>query len=32
MSPQFLRAFEWVIKWEGSEYEDLYGDPGGPTK
>jgi lysozyme family protein len=32
MSPQFLRAFEWLIKWEGSEYEDVEGDPGGPTK
>jgi hypothetical protein len=28
----FERAFAFVIKWEGSEYEDVSGDPGGPTK
>jgi hypothetical protein len=30
--PNFERAFDFVIKWEGSEYEDVSGDPGGPTK
>jgi lysozyme family protein len=28
----FDRAFDFVIKWEGSDYEDVPGDPGGPTK
>jgi hypothetical protein len=28
----FEKAFTFVIKWEGSEYEDVSGDPGGPTK
>jgi hypothetical protein len=28
----FEKAFDFVIKWEGSEYEDVSGDPGGPTK
>ncbi len=28
----FEKAFAFVIKWEGSEYEDVSGDPGGPTK
>jgi Glycosyl hydrolase 108/Predicted Peptidoglycan domain len=28
----FEKAFQFVIKWEGSEYEDVSGDPGGPTK
>jgi lysozyme family protein len=32
MTPEFQRAFAWVIEWEGSEYEDVPGDPGGPTK
>lgn len=28
----FDKAFAWVIKWEGSSYEDVPGDSGGPTK
>lgn len=28
----FERAFAFVLKWEGSDYEDVSGDPGGPTK
>jgi lysozyme family protein len=28
----FDKAFAFVIKWEGSDYEDVPGDPGGPTK
>jgi lysozyme family protein len=28
----FEKVFQFVIKWEGSEYEDVLGDPGGPTK
>ena len=28
----FDAAFQFVIKWEGSAYEDNSGDPGGPTK
>jgi hypothetical protein len=31
-SPNFEKAFAFVIKWEGSAYEDVSGDPGGPTK
>ncbi len=31
-SGNFEKAFEWVIKWEGSSYENNAGDPGGPTK
>ncbi len=27
----FDRAFAFVIKWEGSEYEDVAGDPGSST-
>jgi hypothetical protein len=28
----FDKAFAFVIKWEGLMYEDVSGDPGGPTK
>lgn len=28
----FDRYFEWLIPWEGSVYENVPGDPGGPTK
>jgi hypothetical protein len=31
-STAFAKAFDFVIKWEGSTYEDVPGDPGGPTK
>jgi lysozyme family protein len=28
----FEKAFPFIIQWEGSTYEDVPGDPGGPTK
>ena len=28
----FAEYFEWLIPWEGSAYENVPGDPGGPTK
>lgn len=28
----FDKLFLWIIKWEGSEYENVPGDDGGPTK
>lgn len=28
----FEAAFPWIIKWEGSDYEDVPGDDGGATK
>lgn len=28
----FDEYFEWLIPWEGSAYENVSGDPGGPTK
>ncbi len=32
MNPTFDSYFEWLIPWEGSAYENVPGDPGGPTK
>lgn len=29
---RFARALDWLITWEGTSYENVPGDPGGPTK
>ena len=32
MNYTFDKYFEWLIPWEGEAYENVSGDPGGPTK
>lgn len=32
MKYSFDQYFEWLVPWEGSAYENVPGDPGGPTK
>jgi lysozyme family protein len=32
MTFTFDAYFEWLVPWEGSAYENVPGDPGGPTK
>lgn len=32
MNFTFDRYFEWLVPWEGAAYENVPGDPGGPTK
>jgi len=31
MTPRFLNFMPFILKWEGETYENVQGDPGGPT-
>ena len=31
MTPRFLKFIPFIFKWEGEYYENVSGDPGGPT-
>src|ERR1700761_1347238 len=32
MTERFNKFMPFIVEWEGSSYEDVPGDPGGPTK